>query len=188
MTTIYKPYSSDSEPDSGSESDTSFSSDTTSSSYATLVTPDPPRNFRALADGLSLSRIGAVGPEVKSPRIGWEITNGFATFTKGLIPADPSGNEIKSASQDVTSIIMLDSTDRDRNVFVQPTNVTLRLPREYRNIASFQLVQIKLLSAFFYFRADKNNLDVSVLELGRTKLVRADRTRYSQIFDTRGYV
>lgn len=170
MTTIYKPYSSDSEPDSGSESDTSFSSDTTSSSYATLVTPDPPRNFRALADGLSLSRIGAVGPEVKSPRIGWEITNGFATFTKGLIPADPSGNEIKSASQDVTSIIMLDSTDRDRNVFVQPTNVTLRLPREYRNITSFQLIQIKLLSAFFYFRADKNNLDVSILELGRTKL------------------
>jgi hypothetical protein len=65
---------------------------------------------------------------------------------------------------------MLSSTDRDRNVFVQPTNVTLRLPRVYSNVTNFQLVQIKLLSAFFYFRAAKNNLDISIVELGRTKL------------------
>ena len=64
---------------------------------------------------------------------------------------------------------MLDSRDRDRNVFIQPTNVTLRLPRVYSNLTNFQVVQIKLLSAFYYFRADKNNLDISILELGRTR-------------------
>jgi hypothetical protein len=105
---------------------------------------------------------------ISSPPLGSDLTNGYATFTNYQIPKDPSGNEIKSASQNITSIIMLDSRDRDRNVFVQPTNVTLRLPRVYSNITNFQLVQIKLLSAFFYFRADKNNLDVSILELGRT--------------------
>jgi hypothetical protein len=63
---------------------------------------------------------------------------------------------------------MIDSTDRDRNVFPQPTNVTLRLPRVYSNITNFQLVQIKLLSSFFYFRADKHNTDISILEFGRT--------------------
>ena len=174
MASQYVPYKSDSESDSGSESDTSFSSDSSSSSYASKMAATVPRDFRALANGLSLGRIGAVTPEVKttvisSPPLGSDLTNGYATFTNYQIPKDPSGNEIKSASQNITSIIMLDSRDRDRNVFVQPTNVTLRLPRVYSNITNFQLVQIKLLSAFFYFRADKNNLDVSILELGRTQ-------------------
>ena len=173
MASQYKPYKSDSESDSGSESDTSFTTDSSSSSYASQVSAPPPRNFRALADGLSLARMGATSPEVKTtvisnPPIGSDLTSGYATFTNFQIPKDPSGNEIKSTSQNVTSIIMLDSRDRDRNVFVQPTNVTLRLPRVYSNITNFQLVQIKLLSAFFYFRTDKNNLDVSILELGRS--------------------
>jgi len=173
MASQYIPYKSDSESDSGSESDTSFSSDSSSSSYASKISAPIPRNFRALADGLSLARMGATSAEVKTtvisnPPLGSDLTNGYATFTNLNIPKDPSGNEIKSASQNITSIIMLDSRDRDRNVFVQPTNVTLRLPRVYSNITNFQLVQIKLLSAFFYFRADKNNLDISILELGRT--------------------
>jgi hypothetical protein len=169
MSTPYKPYSSDSETDSGtgsgSESDTSFSSDSSSSSYAKSVAPKVPRDFRALADGLSLKRISE-NPEPDTATKG--LSNGYATFKNYEIPKDPSGNEIKASSQNITSIIMLSSGDRDRNVFVQPTNVTLRLPRVYSNITSFQLVQIKLLSAFFYFRADKNNLNLSILELGRT--------------------
>jgi len=176
MAAPYKPYKSDSESESGSESDTSdtsFTSDSSSSSYASQVHPTVPRNFRALADGLSLVRTGAISPEVTTtvisqPPIGSPMTGGYATFTNFQIPKDPSGNELKSSSQNVTSIIMLDSRDRDRNVFIQPTNVTLRLPRVYSNLTNFQLVQIKLLSAFFYFRADKNNLDISILELGRT--------------------
>ena len=152
MSTPYKPYSSDSETDSesgsGSESDTSFTSDSSSSSYAEEVAANVPRNFRALADGLSMKRVGAAEP-MDFSSAGSPLTTGFPTFKNYDIPKDPSGNEIKASSQNITSIIMLDSGDRDRNVFTQPTNVTLRLPRVYSNITNFQLIQIKLLSAFF---------------------------------------
>ena len=170
MSAPYKPYKSDSESESGSESDTSFSSDSSSSSYASLINAQIPRNFRALADGLSLSRIGAANsPPDTTTASRFPITDEFTTFLNFKIPRDPSGNIIKSSSQNITSIIMLDSRDRDRTVFTQPTNVTLRLPRVYSNLTNFQVVQIKLLSAFYYFRADKNNLDISILELGRTR-------------------
>ena len=169
MSTAYRPYSdSDSESGSGSgsDSDTSFKSDSSSSSYASQISAPVPRDFRALADGLAIKRMGAK----TKPLPDTSLTPGFPTFKKYEVPKDPSGNELKSSSQNITSIVMLSSTDRDRNVFVQPTNVTLRLPRVYSNVTNFQLVQIKLLSAFFYFRAAKNNLDISIVELGRTKL------------------
>ena len=63
---------------------------------------------------------------------------------------------------------MLDSTNRDRNVFPQPTNLTLRLPRVYSHVTNFQLVQIKLLSSFLYFSLAKNNTDITILERDRT--------------------
>ena len=174
MSAAYKPYSSDSDSDSGSgsgsETDTSFSSDSSSSSYSSKIAAKVPRNFRALADGLSLKRIGAAQVDPSGTLLGSPLSSGYPTFKNYEAIKDPSGGELKSASQNITSIIMLDSRDRDRNVFIQPTNVTLRLPRVYSNVTNFQLVQIKLLSAFFYFRADKNNMNVSMLELGRTTL------------------
>jgi hypothetical protein len=174
----YTPYLSDSETDSGSESDSdsSFQSDSTSSEYAQRVQAQVP-NFRALAQGLNLTNIS--GPvkdssgaqlDGESLPLGFTISKGYPTFKNYEIQKDPSGGELKSSSQSITSIIMLDSRDRDRHVFPQPTNVTLRLPRQYSNVTAFQLVQIKLLSAFFYFRNDKNNTDISLLELGRTVL------------------
>ncbi len=164
----YKSYNSDSDSESsGSESDTSVTTTVTSSSggssYAEKMTPkDVPRNFAKLAKGLFAPL------DLSGTPIGSAITDGYYSIKNYEIPKDPSGAEIKSASKDITSIIMLDSRDRDRNVFIQPTNVTLRLPRVYNNVTSFQLVQIKLLSAFFYFRANKNNLNVLIKELGRT--------------------
>lgn len=163
----YRPYTSDSETDSGSESDSSFSSEV-SSDYDRMVTPNLP-NFRMLAQGLSLNNMGGASNPSTINSIGSPITSGYATFKNYEIePKDASGAEFKSSSQKIDSIIMLDSRDRDRNVFSQPTNVTLRLPRVYSNVTNFQLVQIKLLSAFFYFRPDKNNTDISILELNRT--------------------
>ncbi len=67
-----------------------------------------------------------------------------------------------------TSILMINSRDRDSQVYPQPTFFTIRLPRTYRNVTSFQITQMKLLSSFFYFRPDKENVSLSVLEQGRT--------------------
>ena len=179
----YRPYRSDSDvssgsgsgTDSGTESDLSFTTDSTSSEYARLTAPETLPNFRALAQGLAITKMGggnAFDPSgnrlLADSLPGFNITTGYPTFKNYEFEKDPSGGELKSSSQSVNSIIMMDSRDRDRTVFVQPTNVTLRLPRVYSNVTSFQLVQIKLLSAFFYFRADKANTDISIQELNRT--------------------
>ncbi len=84
---------------------------------------------------------------------------------------DTSGSKIwdapKQSTQPATSIIMLNSRDRDRSVYPTPANVTLRLPRIYQNILSMQVVQMKLLSSFLYFRADKNNICMTINEYQR---------------------
>jgi len=178
-TSGYRPYTSDSDSGSGSESDSniSLSSDSSSSEYARNIRAQNLPNFRALAQGLSLTNMGGPSYDSSGAKLdsevlpeGYTISKGYPTFKNYEIQKDPSGAELKAASQTITSIIMLDSRDRDRNIFVQPTNVTLRLPRVYSNVTNFQLVQIKLLSAFFYFRTDKNNTDISILELNRTVL------------------
>ena len=173
-TNYYRPYSSDSDTDSGSESDsstTSMESDSTSSSYASKITPAVP-NFRALAQGLSLTQMGGPAMDASGSLAQGGaslLSSGYPTFKNYEAATDPSGGALKSSSQSVTSVIMLDSRDRDRGVFTQPTNLTLRLPRVYSNVTAFSLVQIKLLSAFFYFRPDKHNTNIDILELNRTK-------------------
>jgi len=174
----YRPYTSDSETDSGSESDSTVSTDSTSSGYASIVTPTNPLNFRLLAENLSLTKTagGAMDSSGQVMTLGdtgvqaYPIKYGYDTFANFDLPKDPSGAELKSSPQSITSIVMLDSRDRDRNAFPQPTQVTLRLPRVYSNVTSFQLVQVKLLSSFFYFRQNKNNTDVSIIELDRTAI------------------
>jgi hypothetical protein len=179
----YRPYRSDSESssgsDSGTESDVSYTTDSTSSDYASRIQPLAAPNFRALAQGLSLTNLGGGNtldpsgnlliPDVLQDILpGFTLTSGYPTFKNYEVGKDASGEELKSSSQSVNSIVMLDSRDRDRNVFVQPTNVTLRLPRVYSNVTSFQLVQIKFLSAFYYFRAGKANTSITIEELNRT--------------------
>lgn len=105
----------------------------------------------------------------KEPSLGYPIlADPITNFAPYEIKPDASGVQLKSSTQSVNSIIMISSTDRDRGVYPQPTNLTLRLPRVYSNVTSFQLIQIKLLSAFFYFRASKQNTDISIQEAGRT--------------------
>ena len=179
----YRPYRSDSDVSSGSgtasdssaETDVSFTTDSTTSDYARRAVPDTLPNFRALAQGLTMTKMGggnlldaSGNRQIPDSLPGFNLSVGFPTFKNYEFEKDPSGGEIKSSSQAVNSIVMLDSRDRDRTVFVQPTNLTLRLPRVYTNVTSFQLVQIKLLSAFFYFRPDKANTDLSIQELNRS--------------------
>jgi len=79
----------------------------------------------------------------------------------------PPQNTIVTEKVQQTSIINLDSTNRDKNVYFQPTDLQLRLPRTYRSILNFQIIQMKLLSAFYYFRNSKNNISISINEESR---------------------
>jgi hypothetical protein len=77
---------------------------------------------------------------------------------------------LKTAIIPTTSLITITSADRDHRVFPQPTDMTLYLPKIYKNVTTFQFTQIKLLSAFFYFRNSKYNTWFDVHEEGRTVL------------------
>jgi len=76
----------------------------------------------------------------------------YANHVAGLsgAPWDESTN-IKSLEDKVylvppkttkTSLISIKSTNRDRNVFPTPFNFQLKLPRVYKNVTKFQLVQL----------------------------------------------
>ena len=93
--------------------------------------------------------------------------NGAKLYANSNLKLDISANTFNTTKNEVTSIINIDSSDRDKQVYTQPTNLQLRLPRVYKNILNFQIVQIKLLSAFFYFRKAKNNITISINEQSR---------------------
>jgi len=66
-----------------------------------------------------------------------------------------------------TTTVMINSSDRDTNIYPQPSHFTLRVPRIYRNVIGINITQIKLLSSFYYFSLAKNNTNLRILEYGR---------------------
>ncbi len=80
---------------------------------------------------------------------------------------DVSGTKVEMVKKDISTVVMLQSRDRDKRVFSQPTNCQLFLPRIYKNISGFSLAQLNLTSAFFYFRATKENISIQIYERGR---------------------
>jgi hypothetical protein len=188
----YTPYHSDSDTDSGSESETDTGTSSIEEGFKNNVA-NLPLLASALAKGFSLNDsandIGdgtlpvdttntnsaksksADPPDLitnQYPNIGFPISsNPLPTFSNLYITPDVSGNILESSSQSVQTTIMLDSRNRDRKAFPQPTNLTLKLPAVYKNVTSFSIVQIKLLSAFYYFSATKQNITLPIHEIGR---------------------
>jgi len=178
----FTPYQSDSESEYSSDEDESGSVTSTQSSSSEENQP----NFAEFASNMQLA--SAAGPNLTNfmSQTDFGVDNmkanvGYASIARAFninLPFndgnfDLSGTDIFKAdappTQAVTSIIMLNSRDRDRNVFPQPTQLTLRLPRVYNNITSLQVVQMKLLSSFLYFRPDKGNLSLLINEFGSVK-------------------
>lgn len=164
----YRPYMSDDDEKSDASSVSSASSD--SSSLSDDLVSD--------MIGSPLSLVKAGGPSMLN--LVKSIDYRIQPVKKGIqyYPFDLSGEydptlpytgttfDMNTGTQ--TSILIINSRDRDRNVYPQPTFFTLRVPRTYKNITSFQILQLKLLSSFFYFRPEKENTDITILENGRT--------------------
>ncbi len=193
----YSKFQPDSETDSGSESDSSYtttSSRSTEGFTNVTTTANFPLLASALSKGFSLndatndsgdgaetgtsSQSGVPSPDPTTisgpvqtsqmPAIGFPITDSkLPNFSNLYITPDVSGNTLESSSQSVSNVVMIDSRNRDRTAFPQPTNLTLRLPRTYQSVTSFSISQIKLLSSFYYFRASKQNISIPIHELGR---------------------
>jgi hypothetical protein len=183
----FRPYDSGSDsdlPDSDIESDSGIDISTNDTDSSSILSVEG-ANFVKLATNLQINQ--ASGPAFPTNRD--QLTYGVNRIHKGvgysqyesafnidIVQAnkafDTSGIEQwrrqdQGPKQNITSIIMLNSRDRDRNVYPLPTNLTLRLPRVYQNVQSLQVVQMKLLSSFLYFREDKNNLSITINEFGR---------------------
>lgn len=163
----YKKYVSDSDSESATDSSESDSASDSDSNMS--VEGFQGADFSALANGLLQPAQGLDASDNIVEGRGFPIVNEqIASFEDVTITPEESGVKLETATQSVTSIILIDSTNRDRVAYPQPTNLTLRLPRTYKNVTGFQIVQMKLLSAFYYFNAAKFNIDISILELGRT--------------------
>ena len=78
--------------------------------------------------------------------------------------------KFETARKEVTTLFLIDSKNRDKTAFPQPTSFTLKPPRVYKNVVSIQVTQIKLLSSFFYFRAAKGNTFLPIIERGRESI------------------
>jgi len=102
---------------------------------------------------------------------------GLPPDTLTYVPYAPPQYELKkpttttppdTVTSQQTSVIVINSKDRDRTVYPDPTFFTLRLPRIYRNIKSINLTEISILNSFFNFRADKGNITLPLIESGRS--------------------
>lgn len=190
----YAPYESD------SETDTTYTASSSSSYYnsdseSEQETADIP-NYKAFAEHLRR-------PEAESPNypiLKQQYTYGQNRAGNALdyseyTPPDSNATipyattTFKTAPKSETALIHLTSRDRDRAAFAQPTLTTLRLPRLYRNVTNINFTDIKFLTSFYYFRADKQNLNITILEKGRTinNVITAGSTIVSSFIRTGSY-
>jgi hypothetical protein len=101
--------------------------------------------------------------------------NGAETDTEGYEdkPTDLIKNEQITKKEelpkttDTTTLFLIDSVNRDKSAFPQPTTFSLKLPRVYKNVKSIQLTEVKLLCSFYYFSVAKANIYLPIIERGR---------------------
>ena len=175
----YRPYISDNDSgtssplSSGSNSGTSTPSGSDSWSFTedqlsrTVGGP----NFQALASNLNKSRLDLMaGPSTMSQ----EISEVYTNLGSSLLPDSIKNNKNfinTTFSVEITkntSILTVDSTNRDKKVFVQPTYCVLRFPRVYKNVVSISFAEIKLLTSIYFFSKTNGNTDITIYEKDRT--------------------
>lgn len=170
--TYYRPYlpsdseASDTETGSEYSPPSSPRPDNAGEDIAAITGPD----FSALALALrGPSTAKATGPDFANTeqndayainRIGKNVYGSYPS-------AVASGEPIKMNSTDIPTVVMLQSLDRDKRIFTQPTDCRLMLPRVYNNVGGFSIAQINLTSAFFYFTEAKGNVSLQMYENGR---------------------
>lgn len=176
---FYRPY--DSEDDSGADSETesrdSWSSTGEDQSRPPQGSTDGIPNFQAFATQMQL--IDAAGRNFSSTkdaifygedRLGkYTVYSAYDAPVPDLEGEDEYGKtRFTTADGNEVSIVMLDSRYRDRIAYPQPTALSLRLPRVYKNITAIQMAEMKLLTSFYFFRPTKGNTDITIHEQDRS--------------------
>jgi hypothetical protein len=71
--------------------------------------------------------------------------------------------KLKFEERRVTSVLMVDSLDRDQRVYPLPTQMRMKLPRVYKNVERIDIVQLKMLSGFYTISKAKGNNTLPVV-------------------------
>ena len=127
----YQPY--DSNTDLDSDTDTDLDSDTDSTEDARIRREQDPRYAILVAPGPNLAaRNNTINPIVVGAP--WDETTNIRSLVDHVYLDPPKTTK--------TSLVSIKSTDRDTNVFPTPFRFQLKLPRVYKDVTKFQLVQM----------------------------------------------
>jgi hypothetical protein len=132
----YQPYESESDSESESESSSSSESD------------DHDERLSALDAWRTQGQAWLAGP---------------SRYTVPEGPGRPDNRlgmwntAFEYAEERRTSVLMLDSLDRDQAAYPLPTSLRLKLPRVYRNVERIDICQIKFLNGLYAISAERRN-------------------------------
>lgn len=131
----YQPYLSDEEEDEDIESDRSDRSDLSDETDVSEDEKDSIMERRKRDPRFALLRAPTQQRVAIDDQFGkWDPTTNIDSI-KGHVYLDPP----KTTK---TSLICIKSINRDRNVYPSPYRFQLKLPRVYKNVTKFQLVQL----------------------------------------------
>ncbi len=129
--TYYQPY--DSNTDLDSDTDTDLDSDTDSTEDIRIRREQDPRYAILVAPGPTLATQNTtINPIVVGAP--WDETTNIRSLADHVYLDPPKTTK--------TSLVSIKSTDRDTSVFPTPFRFQLKLPRVYKDVTKFQLVQM----------------------------------------------
>jgi hypothetical protein len=173
-TRYYRPYYA-----SDSDEESAVSSDYLSDDSVRPPLPRPENaeeepelpDFSEFARMLRAPVMYASGPtfETAEKEIKYGINEVTRDVVYGPILPEGTGTPLSIITKNVDNVIILESINRDFTVYPQPTVCQLLLPREYRSVSSFEIVEIGLNSTLFYFNASKYNIKIQSIEQDRLK-------------------
>jgi len=112
-----------------------------------------------------------------------DTNEGFADIN---LPSTILGKkEERPKTADLTTLFIIDSVNRDKSAFPQPTTFSLKLPRVYQNVKSIQLTEVKFLCSFYYFSVAKNNIYLPIIERGRDSITTLNNLPISKLITIR---
>jgi len=173
----YQPYDSGDESDSGKSTNTNTtnttntSSDSWFSSGSDQSVPKGP-NFSALAQRLQSPFGVSDNNFTRSSTITQESSTPYSDFGPSLLPdslkvTKYGSTKFTTEKSKETTLITIESVNRDRQSYPQPTQCVFRFPKYYKNVISISIPEIKLLTSFYFFNKTKGNTDITISEKER---------------------
>lgn len=178
MESEYRPYTSDNdESDTDSDNFTDYSSDTNTASIADIVSSQFLSNVRTRTQQLSKT-LASSAPLKDDPNA---FTMEGVDRSKNI---NYGATKFATASRPQTTQIILQSQDRDRQAFPNPTDFTIHFPRTYKNVTNIDLANMNFLNTLLFFRDSRSNTYFDIIETGRRT---PNLTKFPIITDSNAY-